>query len=633
MNEKKELLEKMLEESHQLIQVMNPENREVLYANRAARAFGSWIDLPNGDTDTEAAVVEAKGHHFRVRLAQTEWDRKQAIIEYADDITEFQGREDPSEITRTRTELADALAQAQQANKAKTVFLNNMSHDIRTPMNAIIGFTALAASHIDDREKVQNCLNKIATSSNHLLSLINDVLDMSRIESGKVTIDEQECMLPDIMHDLRNIMQADIHSKRLDFFIDTMDVMDENIICDRLRLNQVLLNTLSNAMKFSKSGGLVMIRVKQKQGAPEGYADFEFIIKDNGIGMEPEFIGHIFEPFPREESTTVSGIPGTGLGMSITKNIVDMMGGIIKVRSQPNVGTEVSMEFRFRLGRDRRRISVIKDLVGLRALVVDDDMDTCSGVTKMLKTVGMRPEWTTTGKEAVYRTRLATEEGDPYKAYVIDWLMPDMNGIEVVRRIRREIGKDTPIIILTAYDWTDIEDEAREAGVTAFCAKPIFLSELYDVLRYHVEEPEKREIKKKEPDYDFSGKRILLVEDNALNREIAEEIMTEKGLEVESAENGKVAVDIVTDREPGYYDMILMDVQMPVMDGYEATRRIRSTKRKDLQTIPIIAMTANAFEEDRQNAIRAGMNEHLAKPLNMVQLVEKLKTYLKVEQK
>ena len=525
-----------------------------------------------------------------------------------------------------KEELAEALIASQHANKAKTTFLNNMSHDIRTPMNAIIGFTTLAATHIDNKRRVQDYLNKIMTSSNHLLSLINDVLDMSRIESGRVRIEENEYHLPDIMHDLRNILQADIRSKRLDFFIDTVDVVDEDIFCDKLRLNQVLLNCMSNAIKFTKPGGTVGIRVIQKEGAPAGYANFEFIVKDNGIGMNPEFIQHIFEPFTREESSTVSGIPGTGLGMSITSNIVDMMGGTISVKSEKYVGTEFIIALRFRLGTgSHRRVSVIRSLEGMRALVADDSMDTCTSVSKMLSKIGMNPDWTMSGREAVYKAKFSYEIGSPYKAFIIDWLMPDMNGVEVVRQIRSEIGDDTPIIILTAYDWSDIEDEAREAGVTAFCSKPIFLSDLYEILSGHTDTsysfqtcPEPAE---------FDGKRILIVEDNDLNREIASELIGQTGASIETAANGQIAVDKVASSAEGYYSLIFMDIQMPVMDGLKATGAIRALPRKDAATLPIIAMSANAFAENVEKSLAAGMNDHLAKPLDMAKVIAAISKY------
>ena len=532
------------------------------------------------------------------------------------------------QLERQKIDLEDALAAAQHANKAKTTFLNNMSHDIRTPMNAIIGFTSLAAAHIDNIEKVQDYLAKITTSSNHLLSLINDVLDMSRIESGKVKIEEKETSLPEIMHDLKTIVQADVTSKQLEFYIDTADVVNEHVMCDKLRLNQVLLNLLSNAMKFTKPGGLVGVRIVQKGNALEGWASYEFEIKDSGIGMSKEFLEHVFEPFERERTSTVSGIQGTGLGMAITKNIVDMMNGTITVESEEGKGSTFTVALQFKTCTGSVRQEVIPELNGLRALVADDDFNTCSSVTKMLSVIGMRPDWTTSGKEAVLRAQLATEQSDEYAVYIIDWLMPDMNGVEVVRRIRNIIGEEKPIIILTAYDWSDIEQEAREAGVTAFCSKPIFLSELREVLeapfvvQNTVDDSEEEAIS-------FEGKKILLVEDNELNQEIAVEILGETGFVIDVADDGEVAVEKMKEAQPGQYDLILMDIQMPKMNGYEATRHIRAMDNPDIASIPIIAMTANAFDEDKKEALNAGMNGHIAKPIDIPVLLEVLHDILK----
>ena len=530
------------------------------------------------------------------------------------------------QLERQKIDLQDALAAAQHANRAKTTFLNNMSHDIRTPMNAIIGFTSLAAAHIDNTEQVQDYLAKITTSSNHLLSLINDVLDMSRIESGKVKIEEKETSLPEIMHDLKTIVQADIASKQLEFYIDTADVVNEHVLCDKLRLNQVLLNLLSNAMKFTMPGGIVSVRVIQKGAAAEGRASYEFQVKDTGIGMSQEFLAHVFDPFERERSSTVSGIQGTGLGMAITKNIVDMMDGTISVVSEEGKGSTFTVSLQLKTCSGPVRQEEIPQLKGLRALVADDDFNTCSSVTKMLATVGMRPDWTTSGKEAVLRTKLAWEQGDEYAAFIIDWLMPDMNGVEVVRRVRTIIGDEKPIIILTAYDWSDIEEEARAAGVTAFCSKPIFLSELREVLESPFATPKEEDDKAQA--VSFEGKKVLLVEDNELNQEIAVEILQGAGFVVEVADDGEAAVERMEQSAPGQYDLILMDIQMPIMNGYEATEKIRALGDPRVAGIPIIAMTANAFDEDRRAALEAGMNGHIAKPIDIPKLMELLQDLL-----
>ena len=533
-----------------------------------------------------------------------------------------------TQLEEQNRKLEIALQHEGAANRAKREFLFNMSHDIRTPMNAIIGFTSLAATHIDNREQVLDYLKKISTSSQHLLSLINDVLDMSRIESGKVKIEEKAVHLPDLVHDVRSIIQPNVAAKRLSLFIDTMDIEDEDIITDPLRLNQILLNILSNAIKFTPTGGMISIRIAQKNGAPKGCVCYEFRIKDNGIGMSEEFQKHIFEEFSREESSTVSGIQGTGLGMSITKNIVDLMGGTIAIESEPGKGSEFIVDLCFALSGQKVEPKQIPQLEGLRALVADDDTDTCLSVSTMLSKIGMRPEWTISGKEAVIRTRYALEQGDEFSVYIIDWLIPDMNGIEVVRQIRKVIGKSCPIIILTAYDWTDIEEEARAAGVTAFCEKPLFLSELRRVLAEPfgaepIHEPSQPNAS------GFKGKKLLLVEDNALNRELAQEILKEAGFAVDTAEDGEIAVRKMKQAAPWQYDLILMDIQMPKMDGYEATRQIRALPDAAKAGIPIFAMTANAFEEDRQSALKAGMDGHIAKPLDIPHLLQVLADVLK----
>ena len=535
--------------------------------------------------------------------------------------------EEEHEKETQRKALVDALAAAEHANRAKTAFLNNMSHDIRTPMNAIIGYTALAATHLDNIDIIKDYLHKISVSSSHLLSLINDVLDMSRIESGRVKIEEKEVHLPDVLHDLRTIIQSSIAAKQQDLFIDTQDIVSEDVITDKLRLNQVLLNIVSNAIKFTPAGGTISIRVLERPCALSGYTTYEFRIKDNGIGMSEEFQKHIFESFTREQTTTVSGIQGTGLGMAITKNILDMMGGTIRVKSEEGKGSEFTVVLDCKLSNNVIKYEPIPELQGARALVADDDTNTCMSVSKMLRQIGMRADWTVSGKEAIVRAKEAYDEGDAFKAFIIDWLMPDMNGIETVRRIRKVIGDGTPIIILTAYDWSDIEVEAREAGVTAFVSKPLFMSELREVLT----RPICVERVKNEPreTVDFSGKKILLVEDNELNQEIAQEILQGAGFEVDVAEDGIVAVERMASAESDRYDLILMDVQMPRMNGFMATREIRTLSDNRKANIPIIAMTANAFDEDKQLAFESGMNGFVSKPIRIETLMQTLADILK----
>ena len=525
--------------------------------------------------------------------------------------------------------LSEAVRAAETANRAKSTFLSNMSHDIRTPMNAIIGFTTLAVSNMDDKERVQDYLSKILASGNHLLSLINDILDMSRIESGKIHLEETETNLSDVLHDLKTIVSGQIHAKQLELYMDAMDVTDEDVYCDKTRLNQVLLNLLSNAIKFTPAGGTVSVRLRQLPGTRKDREQYEIRVKDNGIGMSPEFAKKIFDPFERERSSTVSRIQGTGLGMAITKNIVDMMGGTIEIRTEPDKGTEFIIRVALRVQPEHHRAERIAELEGLKALVVDDDFNTCDSVTKMLVRVGMRSEWTLSGKEAVLRARQSMDLGDAFHAYNIDWCLPDMNGVEVTRQIR-SLGDGTPIIILTAYDWADIEAEAKAAGVTAFCSKPMFMSDLRETLLTALGQSQTETDDSVLPggSPDFRGKHILLAEDNELNREIAVEILSKYGFMVDTAENGVEAVKKIEESKPGDYDLVLMDVQMPLMDGGEAARQIRALPDPALAKIPILAMTANAFEEDRKSALECGMNGFLSKPINIEELIAALSSFL-----
>ena len=526
--------------------------------------------------------------------------------------------------------LSEAVRAAETANRAKSTFLSNMSHDIRTPMNAIIGFTTLAVSNIDDKKRVRDYLGKILSSSNHLLSLINDILDMSRIESGKIHLEETEVSLSDVLHDLKTIISGQIYAKQLDLYMDAMDVTNEDVYCDKTRLNQVLLNLLSNAVKFTPAGGTISVRLKQFPGTVKDSGLYEIRVKDNGIGMSTEFVKKIFSPFERERTSTVSRTQGTGLGMAITKNIVDMMGGTIEVQTEQGKGTEFIVRLPFRIQFKQHQTEKIAELEGLKALVVDDDFNTCDSVTKMLVRIGMRSEWTLSGKEAVLRARQSMELGDAFHAYIIDWRLPDMNGIEVTRQIR-SLGDDTPIIILTAYEWSDIEVEARAAGVTAFCAKPMFMSDIRDTLMIAIGQmqAEAEDTRPLALGSDFRGRCILLVEDNELNSEITVEILNGYGCQVDTAVNGAEAVKKIKNSKPGDYDLVLMDVQMPVMNGYEATRQIRALNDPALAGITILAMTANAFDEDKKKALECGMDGFLTKPIVIDELIGVLQKNLK----
>ncbi|MCQ2524512.1 MAG: response regulator [Lachnospiraceae bacterium] len=562
-------------------------------------------------------------HHFQIKyikLANDKFGKNYVVsgIRCIDDIIETEKQQ--------KMLLQNALASAERANRAKTVFLNSMSHDIRTPMNAIVGFAALANVHIDNKKQVQDYLEKIKVSSNHLLSLINDVLDMSRIESGKVKIDAKEVNLPEALHEIRSIIQSDVSAKRLELQIDCVDVVNEKVICDKLRLNQVLLNLVSNSIKFTPAGGVITIKVVQKTCVVTNRANFEFIVKDTGIGMSREFLEHIFEPFTREETSTVSGIQGTGLGMAITKNIVDMMHGTISVKSEPGKGSEFTIALSFDVSEEAVSTEPIEEYKNVRALVVDDDMDACFSVSKMLSALGMRAEWTTSGKEAIARAKYAMEENDEFGIYILDWLIPDMNGLEIARRIRTEAGDKSKIFIMSSYDWTDVETEALEAKVEDFFSKPLFMSELREALTSSNKTQSGGN--KENVEDDFTGRRILIVEDNDLNREIAVGILETVGFETETAADGNIAVDMVSKAKEGYYDIILMDIQMPTMNGYEATKIIRKLENESLRNIPIIAMTANAFDEDRKKAINAGMNGHVAKPFEAKALFKTIRGFL-----
>ena len=623
---------------------LNRKQSDVVKFQAALQKYAQEYVHPN---DREALLDFIKPENIRARLADKEIiSQRYMLVRYG--VEHFMmiriakidegmhavgvGFANVDEQTREalakNQELADALAQAQHANASKTIFLSNMSHDIRTPMNAIIGFTNLALRHFDNRMQVKDSLEKVLTSSNHLLGLINDILDMSRIESGRVEVAQQECNLSDLIHNLIHIIQPQINAKQQKFQIDAFKVKNEDVYADPLKINQILINILSNAVKYTPATGSIFFRISQYDSAIAGYAKYEFRIKDNGLGMSKEFLKHVFDAFEREETSTKSGIQGTGLGMSITKKMVELMGGTIEVESEKDKGSEFTVTLDLKLQQNVKQVP-IQELDNLRALVVDDDFNTCESVTAMLKQMGMRSEWTTSPREAVFRAGRALDD-DPFDAYIVDWLMPDQNGIETVRQIRRIVGDTAPVIILTAYDYSDIELEARAAGVTTFCTKPLFMSDLKNALSRAIHGRDEEETNQHDlSSTDFSGKRVLLVEDIEVNREIAKAVLTEIGLEVEDASDGSDAVQMFKTVPPNYYDIILMDVQMPVMNGYDATRNIRALSRRDAKTVPIVAMTANAFDEDKENAIKAGMDDHLAKPLDITKLIEMLHKYLK----
>ncbi|MDO4521855.1 MAG: response regulator [Eubacteriales bacterium] len=532
------------------------------------------------------------------------------------------------QLKKQEQELKAALNSAMDASKAKSRFLSNMSHDIRTPMNAIVGYTAIASAHIHEPDIVKQSLGKIALASEHLQGLINDILDMSRIESGKETINLNRTSVPEMVRGVLPMIQAQVDRKHLELYIDTIDLKDERVYADTQKMRQILINLMSNAVKFTGEGGHIGIRVKQMKSKKEGYATYVFRVKDDGIGMSREFLKRIFDPFEQEHTYEESGKEGTGLGMTITKSFVDILGGTIEIESELGKGSEFIISLELKLQEDVQPDARLEELRGFRALVVDDDFSTCDSITRMLSDVGMRSDWTVSAKDALLRTQKAISDDDPFFAYIIDWIMPEMNGLELVRRIRKFIGNDIPIIILTAYAWGDIAEEAKEAGVTALCTKPLFASDLTTIFLDNINIDGTARMAKRmmdSVDLRFEGERVLLAEDNRLNREIAEVEMQEMGLEVICAKNGKEAVEMLEASENGHFDFVLMDMRMPVMDGVSATLKIRQSQRRYLKEIPIIALTANAFQEDVNACLEAGMNAHVAKPFDSDDLALVLK--------
>ncbi|MBP5181729.1 MAG: response regulator [Lentisphaeria bacterium] len=552
------------------------------------------------------------------RLAET--NRK--LMEHTETIEkqrlqEFELRE---QLEKKQDELEDALQMTQAANRAKTTFLSNMSHDIRTPMNAIIGFTRLAENHIDDTERVRDCLATIKQSSEHLLLLINDVLDMSRIESGRIVLNEKEESLADILHGVQDIVLAEVRAKRQSFFVDVADVRDELIFCDRLYLNRVLLNLISNAIKYTPQGGTISVRIREVPGAKAGCGSFEFRVKDNGIGMSEEFLTTIFDPFTREENSTVSGIQGTGLGMTITKNIVETMGGKIAVATKKGEGTEFVVSLEFRLPEEASSDPVIPELKGARGLVVSGDGNGGRRIAGMLRELGLRSEWSSSCKDAAASTQEALRQGDPFKVIIADSRAEDADGMETARTLRFLAGEEAAIFVLNAYDSGNVRKAAREAGVTGFIPQTLFLSDLKKALLAFCGKTSSGQAEEEKLAFSLKGKKILMVDDSKLNLKIGVLLLQEQGMIVDTASNGQLAVEKIREKGVDAYDFILMDVQMPVMGGYEATGILR--KLPGGEKLKIIAFSANAFEEDREKSLKAGMDGHITKPLKMEDLIK-----------
>ncbi|MEF2696204.1 MAG: response regulator [Blautia wexlerae] len=529
-------------------------------------------------------------------------------------------------ITRSQVlELEYARQKAVESSKAKSEFLANMSHDIRTPMNAIVGMTAIATAHIDDQKQVQNCLRKITLSSKHLLGLINDVLDMSKIESGKLTLSTEQISLKEVVEGVVNIMQPQVKAKRQTFDIHVENILTENIWCDSVRLNQVLLNLLSNATKYTPEGGSIQLSLsEEKSPKGENYIRIHIKVKDNGIGMSPDFLKRIYESYSRADGVRVSKTQGTGLGMAITKYIVEAMEGSLNITSELDKGTEVSLTFDF-----EKAVALEMDMVlpSWSMLVVDDDELLCRTAIDTLKTIGINADWVLSGEKAIELVTQHHQKRDDYQIILLDWKLPGMNGIQVAKEIRRNLGDEMPILLISAYDCSEFEEEAREAGINGFISKPLFKSTLYHALRQYMDTQTEND-QTLNSNIDLSGRRILLAEDNELNWEVASELLSDLGVELDWAEDGQICLDKFQKSSAGHYDAILMDIRMPHMTGYEATKAIRGINHPDALSIPIIAMSADAFSDDIQHCLECGMNAHIAKPIDVIELTRLLKRYL-----
>lgn len=525
-------------------------------------------------------------------------------------------------------DLENAREKALQATQAKSLFLSNMSHDIRTPMNAIVGMTAIAITHIDDKEQVQNCLKKITLSSKHLLGLINDVLDMSKIESGKMTLTAERISLREVIEGVVGIVQTQVKGKGQNLNVHIENIITEDVYCDSVRLNQVLLNLLSNAVKYTQEGGTIQLSLLQENAPLEKgdtYIRNHIIVRDNGIGMTAEFLEHVFDSYSRADSKRVHKIEGVGLGMAITKHIVDAMGGSITVESESNKGTEFHVVLDLEKAVEQE-IDMV--LPAWKMLVVDDDEILCRTAVDSLKSIGIQADWTLSGEKAIKMVMKQHQLQDDYQIVLVDWKLPGMDGILVAKQIRQMIDTDMPIILISAYDWSEFEEEARSAGISGFIAKPLFKSTLFYGLRKYMDIAGTTDEAEISTDMDLSGCHILVAEDNDLNWEVLKELLSYIGMELEWAENGQICLQKFQESESGYFDAILMDIRMPVMNGYEATKAIRALERPDAQAIPIIAMTADSFSEDVQRCLDSGMNAHTAKPINLDEVVSLLKKYI-----
>ena len=581
------------------------------------------------DTVLEARFMTRDGNTkiltttFSYVSREDSWDGIASFYSVGIDVTK-----EREEQERQRQALEDAYQAAKVASLAKTNFLSSMSHDIRTPMNAIMGMAAIAQANLDSPDKVRDCLNKIGTSSRHLLGLINEVLDMSRIESGKMDLTLGQVCLPDLIQNLTDMCRPLFLEKNQGFHISIGQVCHETVTADGDRLQQILMNVLSNAIKYTPEGGTITLRINELQSPASRTSQYEFICRDNGIGISGDFIPFVFEPFSRAEDPRISNVQGTGLGMAITENIVRMMNGTISVESELGAGSTFTVTVPLEPCCEAEPDG--SELVGLPVLVADDDQVTCENAAALLNELGMRGSWVLSGAEAVERVIQAHQKDDDFFAVILDWKMPGMDGLETLKAIRRILGKGVPVIIISAYDYADIQDDFLRAGADAFITKPLFKSKMLQVLQLFIDtgNASPLDLETDETKLALSGKRVLLAEDNEMNREIAVEILQMENILVDTAVNGKKALELFEAAAPGYYDAILMDIQMPVMNGYEAAGAIRSLDRSDAQKIPIVALTADAFAEDIIKSRSVGMNDHIAKPIDVHRLMEVLKEWM-----
>ena len=572
-------------------------------------------------------VFESGVRYYRLEFARLKLESGETRV--------VAGFKDVDEEARKERQINQALREAVDAanasNKAKSDFLSSMSHDIRTPMNGIIGMTAIAANHLDDRERVADCLRKITESSNHLLGLINEVLDMNKIESGKIELTEEEFNLAELIDTMMIMTRPQLQARGHSFRVNILNVEHEQVIGDSRRLQQVFVNIMSNAIKYTPDGGKISLSIMETPTNAPDFGHYQFVFEDNGYGMTEEFQKHLFEPFTRANDKQTAGIQGTGLGMTITRNIARMMGGDVTVESVYGEGSKFTVNVYLKL-QNQTEIDYEK-LVDLRVLVADDDPVCCESTCEILNDMGMNSEWALSGHAAVDRVKSRHEQGRDFFAIILDWKLPDQDGVESTRQIRKLVGDDVPIIIFSAYDWTEIEQEAREAGASAFISKPLFrtkLAGLFDsLINRQTQQPGPGVSLHELEDLDLGGRRVLLAEDQEINAEIAMDFLTMTGLEVDWARDGEQEVQMLAASPDGYYSMIFSDIQMPNMNGYEAARAIRAMDRPYAKNIPIVAMSANAFTEDVLNSKKAGMNDHITKPIDIEALARVLYTYVK----